>query len=103
MIDEVARHREELYALCRRSHVRRLELFGSAARGDFDARRSDIDFVVEFDRRYEDAFSLKAYFDFKNQLEALLGRSVDLIEPDGLQNPYLKASIDQSRELVFAA
>jgi uncharacterized protein len=103
MIDEITRHREDLQALCRRSHVLRLELFGSAARGDFDSRRSDIDFLVEFDRQCEEAFSLKAYFDFKKRLEALLGRSVDLVEPNELRNPYLKASIDQARELLFAA
>jgi hypothetical protein len=60
MIDEVGRHREALQALCRRSHVRRLELFGSAARGDFDAGRSDVDFRVEFDRGNAEASSLKA-------------------------------------------
>jgi uncharacterized protein len=103
MIDEIARHREELQALCRRNRVRRLELFGSAARGDFDPKRSDVDFLVEFDRDSAEALSLKAYFDFKESLEALLGRSVDLVEPRELRNPYLKASIEQSREPVFEA
>jgi uncharacterized protein len=37
-------------ALCRRFHVRRLDVFGSAARGDFDPEHSDVDFIVEFDR-----------------------------------------------------
>ena len=48
MIADIALHREELRDLCRRFHVRRLEVFGSAARGDFDPARSDIDFLVEF-------------------------------------------------------
>jgi uncharacterized protein len=103
MIDEIARHREELQALCRHYRVRRLELFGSAARGDFDPTRSDVDFLVEFDRNSAEALSLKAYFDFKESLEALLGRSVDLVEPRELRNPYLKASIERSREPVFEA
>jgi hypothetical protein len=42
MIDEIKFHREELQALCRRLHVQRLDLFGSAARGDFDPERSDM-------------------------------------------------------------
>jgi hypothetical protein len=83
--------------------VRRLELFGSAARGDFDARRSDVDFLVEFDRGHAEAFSLKAYFEFEAALEQLLGRKVDLVEESRLRNPYLKASVKQSREPVFAA
>ena len=48
MIDAIQLRREELWALCRRFHVRRLDLFGSAARGDFDPERSDLDFLVEF-------------------------------------------------------
>ncbi|HYK65560.1 MAG TPA: nucleotidyltransferase domain-containing protein [Patescibacteria group bacterium] len=77
MIDEIASHREELRALCRRFHVRRLGLFGSAAREDFDPVHSDIDFLVESDREHPDALSLNTYFDFKETLEALLGRPVD--------------------------
>jgi uncharacterized protein len=103
MIDEIEFRREELAALCRRFHVRRLDLFGSAARGDFDPNRSDIDFLVEFDRTQPDALSLKSYFDLKEGLEALLGRPVDLVEPGAMRNPYLKASIEASREPVFAA
>jgi uncharacterized protein len=103
MIDEIELRREELAALCRRFHVRRLDLFGSAARGDFDPNRSDIDFLVEFDRNQPDALSLKSYFNLKEGLEALLGRPVDLVEPGAMRNPYLKASIEASREPVFAA
>lgn len=103
MIDAIESHREELEALCRRYHVRRLDLFGSAARDDFDPERSDIDLLVEFDRTHPDAFSLKSYFGFKEALEALFGRPVDLVEPGALRNPYLKASIDASREPVFEA
>ena len=49
LIEEITRHREELGALCRRLHVHRLDLFGSAARRDFDPGRSDLDFIVEFE------------------------------------------------------
>ena len=101
MIDEIVRHTEELHALCRRCHVRRLDVFGSAARGDFNPERSDVDFLVEFDRGHPDALSLKTYFDFKDALETLLGRPVDLVEPGALHNPYLRASIDASREPLF--
>ncbi|HZU87962.1 MAG TPA: nucleotidyltransferase domain-containing protein [Stellaceae bacterium] len=103
MIDEIALHREELRALRRRFHVRRLDLFGSAARGDFDPERSDIDFLVEFDRGHPEALALKTHFDLKEALEALFGRPVDLVEPSAIRNPYLKASVERSRELVFAA
>jgi hypothetical protein len=85
MIDEFALHREALARLCRRFHVRRLDLFGSAARGDFDATRSDVDLLVEFDRSHPDALSLKTYLDLKEELEALLGRPVDLVEREAVE------------------
>jgi predicted nucleotidyltransferase len=103
MIADIELHREELRALCRRFHVRRLDLFGSAARGDFDPARSDLDFLVEFDSGEPEALSLKTFLRFKESLEALFGRSVDLVEPGAMRNPYLKANIERSREPVFAA
>lgn len=102
MIDEIAVHREELGELCRRFHVRRLDLFGSAARGDFDPEHSDVDFLVEFDRSAPQ-HPFDAYFGLKEELEALFGRKVDLVELSAVRNPYLKASIEQSRENVYAA
>ena len=103
MINEIELHREELRALCRRFHVRRLDLFGSAARGDFDPEHSDVDFLVEFDREHPEALSFNTYFGLREALEALLGRPVDLVEPGAVRNPYLKASIDASREPIFGA
>jgi predicted nucleotidyltransferase len=102
MIREIASHREELRELCQRFHVRRLDLFGSAARGNFDAEHSDVDFVVEFERNAPE-HPFDTYFGLKEGLEALLGRKVDLVELSAVRNPYLKASIEQTRENVYAA
>jgi predicted nucleotidyltransferase len=102
MIEEIVLHHEELRALCRRFHVRRLDLFGSAARGDFDPEHSDVDFIVEFERDTP-LHPFDAYFGLKEALEALLGRLVDLVEAGAVRNPYLKASIEASREPIFGA
>jgi predicted nucleotidyltransferase len=103
MIAEISSHREELNELCRRFHVRRLDLFGSATGGDFDSERSDLDFLVEFDPREPKALSFTTFFDLKEALEALFGRKVDLVEPRAIRNPYFKESIERSREPIFAA
>jgi len=77
MIADIAQHRDELRDLCRRFGVRRLEVFGSAARpADFDPARSDIDFLVEFAVEETD---FRRFLDFKAALEALLNRRVDLV------------------------
>ena len=99
----IAEKKDELAELCRRYGVVRLEIFGSAARGtDFDPLTSDADFLVEF--RLDNARApLRQYFEFAEALREALGRPVDLVESDAIQNPYLRAAIDQSRELVYAS
>ena len=77
------------------------EVFGSAARGtDFDPETSDADFLVEFkpDSKQSPFFQ---FFDLADALRVALGRPVDLVEPAAINNRYLKAAIDKSRELVY--
>jgi len=96
-------HRADIAALCRRSHVRRLEVFGSAARGeDFDPRHSDVDFLVEFDRARITP-TLGTFFELRDQLAALVGRPVDLVMAGSIRNPFIQADIERSRETVYAS
>ena len=48
MIPLITNHTDELAEICRRHHVKRLEVFGSAAIGDFNSEKSDIDFLVDY-------------------------------------------------------
>jgi predicted nucleotidyltransferase len=93
---------EQIINLCRRYHVRRLDIFGSAAGRDFDPRRSDVDFLVEFDYAAVES-PFETYFGLKDDLEALLGRPVDLVSPRSLENPYFAASVERSRQVLYAA
>ena len=99
----VLEHRDAIAELCQRYRVRRLEVFGSAAQGtDFDPDHSDVDFLVEFSLSPESP-SLKAFFGLQNDLSQILGRAVDLAEATAIRNPYLQASVNRSREVVYAA
>jgi predicted nucleotidyltransferase len=81
---DIAALRPNLAALCRRYGVDRLEVFGSAARGrDFDAARSDIDFLVTFGPNVRN--DLSNFDDFKQALETLLGRRVDLVDREAVE------------------
>jgi predicted nucleotidyltransferase len=51
------RNREAITELCLRHGVRRLEAFGSILRSDFDAGRSDVDILVEFDPSVATSFT----------------------------------------------
>ena len=90
MIADIASHREELRELCRRFHVRRLDLFGSAARDDFDAERSDLDFLVEFDPE-RPAPTLKTFFGLKEVARGAFRPAVDFVEPRRSAIPISKA------------
>jgi hypothetical protein len=75
----VSSKREALADLCRRFHVRRLEVFGSAARGaDFDAQDSDADFLIEFEPGRDPGMA--GFMDIKQALEQAVGRPVDLVD-----------------------
>jgi predicted nucleotidyltransferase len=92
---------EEIGRLCRLHGVRKLEVFGSILRGDFDPQRSDVDVIVEFEPRVANSFS--NFLDLKEALERLLGRPVDLVELHAVRNRRLRRYIEQSKSPVYAA
>ena len=103
MIELITQKREEVAGHCRRLNVRRLDVFGSAARGnDFNEAKSDIDFLVEFVDHNTPGIS-KRYFDLERSLEALFGRKVDLVVARHFENPYFRMSVEESKEPVYAS
>jgi predicted nucleotidyltransferase len=102
MIAELESRRDELVELCRRYGVRRLDAFGSGVTGDFDPARSDVDFLIVLDPP-PGVSRFNAHFGFKEDLEVLLGRPVDLVDPSALDNPYFAASVARTRTALYAA
>ena len=99
----IEQHRDQIADICRRFAVRRLEVFGSAARGtDFNLETSDADFLVEFVPGNNMPF-LNRFFGLSEALAGVLGRPVDLVEPQAVRNPYIRASIDRAREVVYGS
>lgn len=90
---------DKIRDLCSKHKVRRLFVFGSVLTDRFK-KDSDIDLVVDFQDidLYEYADN---YFDLKESLENLFKRDVDLLEEKAIKNPYLKQSIDSSKQLVY--
>jgi len=102
MINLVTENREKIAEHCRRLNVRRLDVFGSAACGDFDEVKSGIDFLVEFGD-FNSPGILRRYLDLAESLEALFSRKVDLVTADSVRNPYFRASVEASKELIYAS
>ena len=101
MIPFVEQHRSALEALCRKYHVARLDLFGSAADGKFDLQSSDLDFLVEFQTNAPMG-PFHQYFDFLEELKQLFGRPVDLVERQAMKNPYFIKAVNASRKPLYA-
>ena len=102
MVSPVARFRDEINELCHRYHVRRLELFGSAASGKFNPKSSDLDFLVIFED-LEPAAYADAYLGFYEDLTTLLDRRIELVSTTAITNPYFLESIKRNREILYAA
>lgn len=90
----------EVEAFCRRWKIIRLELFGSAARGELTPE-SDVDFLYTFS---EDARWGWNFVDACEELEAIVGRAVDLVSRPAIErsaNPYRKQAILSSTKLIY--
>ncbi len=102
MIQAIGEQRTELEQLCRRYHVLRLEVFGSAT----DSRRfrldSDLDFLVEFQPSLPCGYA-NAYFGLLEGLQEVFGRPVDLVSASAIKNPYFRESVEETKELLYAA
>jgi len=94
-------HREAIADLCRLHGVRKLDVFGSAIRDDFDPQRSDVDVLVEFEPRVSASFSNLVAL--KTALERLLGCPVDVLELHAIRNRRLRYYIEKSKAPIYTA
>ena len=77
-----------------------MSLFGSVVREDFRPD-SDVDVLVSF--AVGAGWSLFDLVTMREELVALLGRPVDLVEEAGLRNPYRRSAILKSKRVLYAA
>jgi uncharacterized protein len=103
-LPEIVREKlPEVRALCEKYGVKRLTLFGSAVKGTFDPERSDLDFVVELFPHADPIVEGRAYIDLQDALEVLFARRIDLVNMDGIKNPYVAASIRRDQLHLYEA
>lgn len=93
-------HLEPIETYCQKWRIGELALFGSVLREDFSPQ-SDIDVLITFEP--DARWSLLDLVDMKDELEALLGRRVDLVTRGGLRNPFRRHEILTTRQVVYAA
>ena len=92
-------HKKDLITLCKKHKVKELFVFGSVLSNRFK-RGSDIDFLVRFEEvNLMDYFD--NYMDFKESLEKLFNREVDLVEVQTVKNPILERTINRNKTLIY--
>ena len=87
---------EVVEAFCRRYHIRRLALFGSALREDFRSG-SDIDVLVEFESEHIPGLT---FFAMEEELAQILGRPVDLNTPQFISSEF-RDQVAQEAEVIY--
>ena len=83
---------------CRKFKVKRLDLFGSLARGEGTAQ-SDVDLLVEFEE--PDVNPSMRFFGLLHHLEDVLGCEVDLLTVSSLRNPFFCRRVLKARKNIY--
>lgn len=89
----------QIVALCKQYKVKKLFAFGSALTERFNDR-SDVDLLVEFGDVDKMNYAGN-YFDFKDSLEDIFKREVDLVENKGISNPFFRKNVDKTKQLIY--
>lgn len=90
--------KDQIAGFCRRNHIRRLAVFGSALRPDFN-ESSDIDILVEFEPDHIPGLFGMARME--RELSIVLGRTVDLRTPEDLSR-YFRQEVLKEAEVQYA-
>lgn len=94
------RHYDELIALCEQHGVERLYAFGSVVSDRFNEARSDLDFIAEM-LPMPPIERGESLMNFWTGLEELFERKIDLLTEQPIKNPYLRQSIEASKQLIY--
>ena len=92
---------DKIIALCHKFRVKSLSVFGSILTDPF-SEQSDVDFLVNFDTTDHEQWDyVSNYFGFRDALEALFNRKIDLIEEQGIRNPLFLAAINKHKMPIY--
>ncbi|MDE6553774.1 MAG: nucleotidyltransferase domain-containing protein [Muribaculaceae bacterium] len=92
---------QRIFELCKIYKVKSLAVFGSILTDRFN-EHSDVDLLVDFEPTDHDKFDyVSNYFNFRDALECLFNRKVDLIEEKGLRNKYIIANLNRTKQVIY--
>lgn len=93
---------DKIIALCKKYKVAKLWVFGSILTPSFNDD-SDVDFLVDFDDNHIDLLDYADnFFDFIHEIEAVIGRKVDMVVNKSIKNRYFRTEVDETRRLLWS-
>ena len=98
----IQEQQEAIHRLCLTLSVSELCIFGSALREDFDFRKSDLDFLVEFENPEAPGIS-ERYFALADGLEKIFQRPVDLVTRQSIKNRIFRETVNSTGQPLYAA
>ena len=96
----IRQHIEQISQICLEHQVEQLFIFGSIATDTF-SDQSDVDILIQFSTQINPLYYFDNYMDFKEKLESVLNREVDIVENQAVRNPIFRKILDRDKILIY--
>ena len=96
----INQHIEQISRICSEHFVEQLFIFGSIATDNF-SEQSDVDILIQFSSQINPTDYFANYMDFKEKLESVLNREVDIVENQAVRNPIFRKILDRDKILIY--
>jgi predicted nucleotidyltransferase len=99
-MDLINRNIENINKICKEHLVEQLFIFGSVKTDKFNDK-SDVDILIQFSHHVDPALYFENYMDFKEKMESVLNREIDIVENQAVRNPIFRKVLDREKMLVY--
>ena len=96
----INQHIEEISSICSEHYVEQLFIFGSITTDNFH-EQSDVDILIQFSPQINPLEYFDNYMDFKEKLESVLRREVDIVENQAVRNPIFRKILYRDKILIY--
>jgi predicted nucleotidyltransferase len=96
----IKENKNAFVSLCHKHRVNKMYAFGSSVTGRFNPDKSDIDLVVDLAIKDPVDYG-ETLFSLWDNLELLFNRKVDLLTEESIHNPYLRKTINATKQLIY--
>ena len=96
----INQHIEQIKKICSDHQVEQLFIFGSINTDKFN-EQSDVDILIQFGQLINPQEYFNNYMDFKEKMESVLKRVIDIVENQAVRNPIFRKILDRDKILIY--